>query len=307
MKVKNILSLTVLIIFMFFISGCLKNGHQKSKVINNSNNITNNIETNHKTSYKELDFLVENNTGKTIFVTCFSYIKRHNFNRWRWDKSQIYELQNNQQALMDIDSIEDKETREHAYASLAIFNNYEQAKDSTFELLEENYRLDLDKIYKLKNKVVKIGVEKYGFKDDILVDTIDNIDKKEDIKPNELDFLVKNNTGKNVYICCFVYQKKDADPVWRYDKTDVKMLKLNESLLVDIDTINNDENRNMAKGYLAIFNEDEKEMAEKSTFELLPVVNKITLGYLHQLKDKTIELEIEKYGILSDFFEYSIK
>ncbi len=299
MKRVNIFNITLSIIFTLLISSCLKDGPQNKKNLSNSNH--------GKNGYKELDFLVENLTGKTIYVTCFSYIKRHDFNRWRWDKSQIYKLNDKEKAVIDIDTIEDQETRENVYASLAIFDNKKDAQESTFELLDENNRLDLDKIYKLKNKVVKLGVEKYGFKKDILINTIENIENNNTISQNELDFLVRNNTGKNVYICCFVYQKKENDLVWRYDKTDIKLLERDQTMLVDIDTMDNEENRNLSKGYLAIFNEEDKEAAEKSTFELLPVNNKITLGYLHQLKNKTVELEIERYGILDDFFEYSIK
>lgn len=256
-----------------------------------------------KNTKHELDFTVKNKTGKNIYVVCFSYINKTKVGHWRWDKSKIYKLSKNQTTVIDIDTINDKEYRNHVYGALGVFNNLEEAKNSTYELLEEKHKLDLDRLYKLKNKTVKIGVEKYGFKGDTLDFEISG--KKR--KYRELDFVVENKTGKNLWVCSFVYQKKENMPVWIFDKTKVQLIKNNKHTVIDVDTIANKYNRVFTSGFLGVFDEKDKEEAEKSTYELLKPKNKISLGKLAALKNKKIVLEIEKYGFKNDFLDISIK
>ena len=256
-----------------------------------------------KNNKYELDFTVKNQTGKDIYVVCFSYINKTMFGQWRWDKSKVYKLSKNQTAFIDIDTINDKEHRDNVYGALGVFNNLEEAEDSTYELLSEKRKLDLDRLYKLKNKTVEIGVEKYGFKKDLLDFKITPDPKTQ----RELDFVVENKTGHNLWICCFVYQKKEDMPVWRFDKTNVQLIKNNKSVIIDVDTITNKHNRVYTSGFLGIFDEKQKKEAEKSTYELLKPENKIGLGKLAGLRNKKIVLEIEKYGFENDFIDISIK
>ncbi len=251
----------------------------------------------------ELDFKVKNKTGETIYIACFSYINKRSFNRWRWDKSPIYKIENNQEILINIDTINDDEYRKNIYGTLGIFNNLEKAKESTYELLKEKHRLDLDKLHKLQNKTVKINIKKYGFKGETLELKIDSVTKDH----SELDFLVENKTGKNLYICSFIYQKKDAMPIWKFDKTKVKLVKNNESVTIDVDTFRNKYNKVFMLGFLAVFDEKQKEEAEKITYELLKPENKIRLGRLAALRNKKIVLEIEQYGLKNNFLDISIK
>ncbi|MBD3273519.1 hypothetical protein GF385_04190 [Candidatus Dependentiae bacterium] len=256
-----------------------------------------------KTKHKsELDFDVENKTGKTIYVVCFSYINKTSFDRWRWDKSPIYKLEKNQKATIDIDTIPDKEYKNHVYGALGIFNTQEEAESSTYELLKEKHRLDLDKLYKLKDKTVEIKIEKYGFKGDTL--DLKITPKKNNFR--ELDFFVENKTGKNLWICCFVYQKDDT-PIWKFDKTNLQLIKDGEIKIIDVDTIANKYNRVFTSGFLGVFDEKNKTKAEKSTYELLQPKNKIALGKLAALKNKIVVIKIEKYGFKDDFLEIAIK
>lgn len=297
MMIKS--KITAALIALLLISGCVKDSQY---VTNNSKKIIKKSQL----SNDVLDFNIKNLSGKTIYVTCFSYIKKHNFTRWRWDKSKIYTLKNNQSALIDIDVIE-KSYRDNVYGSLAIFNNKEDALNSTYELLNENNRLDLDKLYLLKNKTIEIGVEKYGFKGysftEELIQTI-GIDKNKDKK---LDFWIKNRTGKTLYVCGFIYQKKLNSYIWTYDKTKIKKMKPNKIIRIDVDTIKNKDDKSDIRVFLGIFKKNQKEMAEKSTYELLAPENELTLGSLEVLKNKLIVLEIEKYGIQNNFLDFSIQ
>lgn len=292
--------ITATLIGVLLISGCVKDSQYNK---NNSKK----IRKNSKLSNYELDFNIQNLSGKTVYVACFSYIKKHDFARWRWDKSKIYKLENNQSMLIDIDNIKDKEYRENVYGALAVFNNKQDALNSTYEHLNENNRLDLDKLYLLKNKTVKIGVEKYGFKGDLFTKELVQKIKTDKKKYKELDFLIKNKTGKTLYLCGFIYQKKINSDVWTYDKTKVKKIKPNQIITIDVDTLKNEDNRSDTRGFLGIFKENQKEIAEKSTYELLAPENKLALGRLASLKNKLIVLEIERYGIQNNFLEFSIK
>lgn len=267
----------------------------------------------------ELDFDVENKTGKTIYVTCFTYQRRIAFGHWHWAKSPIYKLDDNQITTIDIDSITDEQDRKHVFGYLAILPTQKEADDAIFELLPDKNKLDLDLIIELKGKKVTINVEKYGSRGDYF--EYDFINKTGDLKSDipELDFAVENKTGKPIFVTCFVYQKKakstwlasfeqkDDMAVWRFDKTPIIRIDPGKVGLVDVDTIENNSDRQYVRGYLAIFDEDEEDMAYKSVYELLETNRKLNLGELWRLKNTKIVIEIEKYGIMQDFINYTIK
>ncbi|KKP24717.1 MAG: hypothetical protein SZ59_C0001G0035 [candidate division TM6 bacterium GW2011_GWF2_28_16] len=258
-----------------------------------------------------LEINIQNITGKAIYVACFSYIKRHTkADRWRWDKSKIYMLNANESTTIKLDTIVNKENRENIYGYLAVFDKEKDAINSTYELLEETKKLDLDRIYLLKNKTVKIGIEKYGFKGNLLSTKITEKIISGKIKPSkpipELDFYIKNRTGKKIYIAGFIYQKQIDTDVWYYDKTDIYEINDKETILMDIDTINDKYNRVFARGFLGVFNENQKEEAEKSTYETLPTNNKLALGTIAPLKGRVVVVQVEKYGMIDNFLEFAI-
>ena len=254
----------------------------------------------------EIDFVVENVTGKTIYVVCFSYIKKRHFYRWRWDKSPVYKLEDGQTITIDVDYIPDEQNRKNIYGYLAVFENKEDAKNSIYELVQDKDKIDLDKIYNLKNHKVSIGIEKYGFKGELLDFDFVPLKNGTDKYP-ELDFVVENRTGKPIILTCFVYQIKEDMPVWRYDKTPLTELEPYEYGLIDVDTISKSYDRVYMRGYLAIFDKDEQEKAQSSTYELLKPTNKVALGRIAALKNKKIVLEVEKYGEIGDKVDYTVK
>lgn len=125
----------------------------------------------------KLDFSVENNTGRTIYVTCFSYIKKRIFSRWRWDKSPVYMLKPQESALVAIDFIPDPLDRKNVYGYLGVFPTEEEAEAATYELTEESRLLDLDLLKNLYGKKVTIEIEKYGLTRELL--EYDFVKKKE--------------------------------------------------------------------------------------------------------------------------------
>ncbi|MFC1894753.1 hypothetical protein ACFLYH_02275 [Candidatus Dependentiae bacterium] len=258
------------------------------------------------TNNAELDFWVKNVTGKSIYIVCFSYIKKEHFLRWRWDKSPIYTLKNNEKIKIDIDYIPDQEHRKNVYGYVAVMDSLEEAKKATYELLDDKNKIDLDQLYKLKNKKILIGIEKYGIKGEVLSYDIVPIKNFTESYP-ELDFIVNNKTGKTIFVICFVYQIKENMKVWRYDKTPAIKLKNNEYGLIDVDTIAKPYDRVYMRGYLAIFDANQEDQVQKTTFELLKPKNKISLGRIASLQNKKIIIEVEKYGEIGDKIDYTVK
>lgn len=268
-------------------------------------------------SEESLDFRVENDTGKTIYVVCFSYIRKHYFGRWRWDKSAIYKMSPADIALIDIDFIPDEQDRKHIFGYLAIFDTEEEAEAATFELISDQNLLDLDLLYELKDKKVTLSIEKYGFKGEFF--EFDFVKKKESAGALELDFSVENRTGKTILVAGFIYEKKakgswfgavdekDDMSVWRFDKTPLLKLNQGESGIIDVDTIKQGRDRTYVRGYLAIFDENEEQLARDATYELLESWRKLNVGRLEDLANQKIVLGIEQYGIDQDFIDFVIK
>lgn len=111
-----------------------------------------------------LDFEVKNTTGKTVYAVCFAYIHRRPFTHWRWEKSDIYKIEDDKKAVIHLDMINDEQDRDNTFGYLGVFDTEEEAEQSTFELLPDRRKLDLDKLIDLKGKTVTLTVEKYGFK-----------------------------------------------------------------------------------------------------------------------------------------------
>lgn len=287
------------------------------------NNHTKNKNTLMASSIKSLNFDVENQTGKTLYVTCFSYIKKRDFGRWRWDKSPIYKLDDGKKQEIQIDYIHDDYSRKNVFGYLGVFTNEKAAQDSIYELLPDRNKLDLDQLMYLHDKKVTLEIERYGFKGEYF--EFDFNEKDRQAQKNqaehtpELDFLVHNNTGKPILVTCFVYEKKakgtwfaavdekDDMEVWRFDKTPIIALEPGQEGIIDVDTITESRDREYVRGYLAVFDEDERKRAEESTFELLGSHRKLNLGILSMLKNKKIIVNIEQYGIAEDFIDFVIK
>ncbi len=270
---------------------------------------------------KSLDFDVQNKTGKTLYVTCFSYIKKRDFGHWRWDKSPIYKLDHLQTQKIQIDYIDDDYSRKNVFGYLGVFKNQKDADDSIYELLPDRNKLDLDQLMYLHDK--KLEIERYGFKGEYFEFNFaekNARDQEQKIaRTPELDFAVENKTGKPILATCFVYQKKakgtwfaavdekDDMEVWRYDKTPIISIPPGEIGVIDVDTITESRDRSYVRGFLAIFDEEETKLAQESTFELLGSHRKLNLGLLARLKKKKVVVDVEQYGIAEDFIDYVIK
>ena len=263
------------------------------------------VRTGEKTS--ELDFRVRNNTGKTIFTTCFTYIQKKPFSRWRWDKSAVYKLEPGKATVVNVDTIPDDENREYTFGYLAIFTNEKEARDSIYELVDNGNKIDLDKLNSFIGKTIVIDTERYGFKKERLDFAIVEEFAKKKFIP-ELDFVVDNDTGKTIFVSAFIYQiKDDIRSVWTYDKTPVLKLEPGQMGVIDVDTISASRDRGYMHGFLAIFEEHEEKMARESTYELLPAEYKVSLGPLSKLKENKIVLETEQYGAVGHISDFDIR
>ena len=267
----------------------------------------------------ELDFDVENQTGKTVFVTCFSYQRRRPFDRWHWVKSPVYELAPYQTITVDVDTIPDPSDRNFVFGYLAVMDTKQAADDCVIELLSDQKKLDLDQLINLKGKKVTLTVEKYGFTGDHIEYDFVRKDHGTSEATVELDFNVENKTGRTVFVTCFVYQKKakgswvgateekdDMTP-WQFAKTPVLRLEPNQIGTIDVGSVATSRDRSYMRGYLGVFDLGEEAQAYNTTYELLPANNKVNLGQLTNLLNKKVVLEVENYGILEDYFNYVTK
>lgn len=261
------------------------------------------------TPENSLNFDVENKTSKTIFTTCFSYIKKDLSTRWRWDKSPIQKIDVNKKATMLIDAVPDESDRKEVYGILAVFDSAEEAEDATYELLDDNSKLDLDLLCQLKDKTVTIEVEKYGFKKEKFdYEFKKKSDSNHALSP--LDFAVENQSGSPLYVVCFIYHPKEKkgqfDP-WHYEKGAVVMLNPQETKMIPVPPVYDNYNRIYMQGILAIFEADEEKLAQDCTYELLDNDRKLKLGRLTDLDNKKVTVGIERYGVVGDFIDYTIK
>ena len=93
------------------------------------------------------------------------------------------------------------------YGTLGVFTSQTEAQNATYELTSDENKIDLDKVHKLGNQTIVLGVEKYGVVGDIFdYDFFPDDMHIPDIP--ELDFEVENHTGKPLYATAFIYQKK---------------------------------------------------------------------------------------------------
>ncbi len=275
-----------------------------------------------------LDFEVENKTGKTLYVTCFAYMKKRPFSRWRWDKSEIYKIEDNAITTIAMHPIEDEQDRINTFGYLALFDNNKDAEEAIYELLPDSNKIELDLLIHLKGKKVVLEIEKYGMVGEFFDYDFVRKDQNGTKYTPEVDFVVENNTGKTIHVTCFTFQKKakgtwlaektkaawtaldesrDDMSVWRFDKTPLITLKPGESGVIDVDTIVEQRDRKDVTGFLGIFDEDERTQAEQSVFELLEQQNKLSLGRLVSLKGKKVIIEVEKYGTIGNLIDFTTK
>jgi len=272
------------------------------------------------TDPNEIDFEVVNLSGKTVFLTCFSYERRHYFGNWHWAKSPTYQVHPNQTEIINIDTIPDDNDRKNVYGYLGVFNTKKDADDATIELVPDQNKLDLDLLINLKGKKVTLEVQRYGIKGEFFeYDFVDRKKGTEKKQTSNLEFAVENKTGEPILVTCFVYEKKakgswigateekDDMTAWRYDKTAVIKIPADGTGMISTADIPTQRDRSYLRGYLAIFNESEEEMANKATYELLDTKRKLNVGQLQTLTNKKIVIDIEQYGILEDFFDFVIK
>ncbi|PCI74020.1 hypothetical protein COB28_02505 [Candidatus Dependentiae bacterium] len=254
----------------------------------------------------EMSVSCVNKTDKPITLCCFYYTKLRTHAYWRWVKSPSFSLDPHQICTIPIKAADDIMTKENIYGYLGIFDSPEKINNATYENLPDDQKIDLDRLLELKNSSIEIVVDQYGFKKEQLDYRIKK-DHPENIIQPELDFIVENQTGKSVFIACFVYQKttdQDSLVSWKYDKTAIHKLEPGQSTIIDIETIKELYDWIYMRGFLAVFDANQEEEAYESTYELLKPEQKIRLGRLADVLDKKIILTVERYGPAKKIFEF---
>lgn len=255
---------------------------------------------------EQLLLTIKNETGKNVILSCFYYTKLRLTSYWRWNKSPIYTLKQNESITIPIAAVADKETKENIYAYLGIFNSMKEAEDSTFELLTEEQKIDLDRVAELQDSAVSLVVRRYGFKEE----TIDyrlKTPEQQPVRQPELDFLVENRTDKPLLMTCFVYQKnsdQDSFITWKYYKTPVQRVEPNALVAVDVSTIRELYDWIYMRGFLAIFDPSQEAEAQDITYELLTPEQKLNVGRLADLLGKKVVIGVQKYGIAGNIFDF---
>lgn len=257
---------------------------------------------------KSLSFSVNNNTGREIFVTCFYWMKSNPEGMWHWEKSKVHKLLLGETQLIVLNEIEDSRDRRSVCGYLGVFDSFSEADAAVYERTDERKLLDLDRIILLKNKVIPIEIKKYGITGGYLTYEVTG----KNVKPQnkQIDLLVENQTGKEVLVCCFVYDQPERTfefDVWRYDKTPLQKFGIGEIKYINIPSVADPYRYSYIRGTLGIFDMKEQKIAEDTTLELAPAENKLSLGLLAPLHNKKILLKIEKYGMFGDFIDYTVK
>lgn len=269
--------------------------------------------------YYDFKFDLHNVSGVSLYTTCFAYIKPRHFNRWRWRKTEVKEVKPGATIPISMRVLDDHEDKLHIFGALGVFSNRTEAEESTYELLRDENKLDLDLLSGIENKTIVVGIERYGFHEPFY--DYDFVEKqaKKDGAATELDFFVQNQTGRTIFITGFIYSKKakgrwiaaedekDDMSVWRFYKTKVLRLEQGQTGYIDIDSIIPKRDRSFVRGYLGIFDEDHENDAHSKTFELLSDAEKINLGLLTRRQGRTIILEVERYGVANDIIDFTVK
>ena len=254
----------------------------------------------------DLSIKVKNITKRTLYAASFTYMKQEHVPRWRWHKTKVHTLTPGTETIIPIARFNQKKLMKSAYGVLGVFTDKPAAEKSIYELLPDENKIDLDKVHKLQDQTVVLGIEKYGVVGDIF-DYSFFPDELHIPDIPELDFKVENQTGKTIFATAFIYQKKENMPIWRYDKSPVVRIENGQTALIDVDTLTNPYDRKYMRGYLAVFDNDEEDDAYQSTFQLLKTHQKVNVGLLAALRDRKVILKHQKYGILGDVIDFTIK
>jgi hypothetical protein len=272
-------------------TGCLKNTAQNRK----------------DAEPYQLSISVKNTTQTTLYATCFSYLKKEAVPRWRWYKTKVQELLPGREIMIPIETFPSKARFDEAYGILGVFHSWHEADRAIYELTPDENKIDLDRLSKLEGKTILLGAERYGIVGDIFDYSFipQEVEAQSDVP--ELDFSVENQTGKPIFVTAFIYQKKEDMPIWRYDKSPIARIEHGESALIDVDTITNPYDRKYTRGHLAVFGANEEEAAKNATFQLLKPNQLLSVGLLSALRERKVILKRQKYGIMGDVIDFTIK
>lgn len=114
-------------------------------------------------SVPSLDFRVINKTGKNLWLAGFVYEKQSDIQKqWKFKKTKVTRLDNNASTKINIDPIAEQYDRKNTRGFIALFNQKEEAENSTYELTPSANLIKLGKLYKLKGFNVIIRSKKYG-------------------------------------------------------------------------------------------------------------------------------------------------
>lgn len=255
-----------------------------------------------KISSKAFTITLENTSTSDLYGCLFYYAKENLENRWSWHKSEVVNIRPQSSAKISITvSSRSKSDLEDVQSCLSVFNNKDDAEMAIIELLSDEKRIDLGKLLPLNNKSIKISPETYGFKTNKISYSI--VEQTNSETQHELSFSVVNSIGKNIYLTGFIYEHFNAHPQWDFEKLPVVFFPHNASAKVTIPTESNRYNWENIHGYLALFDEDQKQEADFSIYESLDPSNKVNLEALVKINKQTIILEPKTYGILTGFAE----
>ena len=283
--------LFILILPLFLLSSCHKIDRMASKEEREKIREEKEAETN-------LDFLAQNETSKPIYITCFYYAQTAPGVRWSWHKTPVLKLENNEEKTVHFGFRPRPEDVDDVYGYIGMFEDPDDAEESIYELLDDDSKVDLDKIARLHNKKVVFFLEHYGIEGDYFYFMF--LPLKETHIPS-LDFPVENKTGQDLYMVLFTYERDEGETQWSFGKYDIHYLKNGETIVMDVSPIINPEDRKTVRGYLGIFTKEEKQLADDSTFETLQPNQKVNLGILSKFKDQKVVLLPREYGLIVGF------
>lgn len=109
-----------------------------------------------------------------------------------------------------------------------------------------------------------------------------------------LYYSVKNHTGHKIFVVGCAWMKKTLEACYRWHYTPVYELEPNEKYPIFVGNVPNGEDMERIAGYLGVF--VHKHQAQAFQIETAEESNVVNLPFLNEIKGKTIELKVDRYG-----------
>jgi hypothetical protein len=265
----------VLIFLSLLLSGCYKEKYKKTPP--------------HPISKKDLHITVENKADKPIYASIFYYAKKAIGYRWNWYKTPPQHLHPGESYTFELTNFLSKRELRSVYGYIGISHTQQEADDLVFELIEDSHAIDIGILSKLHSEVIEIISHDEGVSGASW--TWKPRDSTKETLESTYQFSLDNQTGEDLWIAPFIYDKSAVQQQWKFRKTPLIEAKKDTKQTIFIPAHAHRINRHFVQGFLGVFKHNDLERAKASTYPSLQPHEKLTVGYLYKLRNRTIILK----------------